>query len=241
MPEISDAELRLFARYQNIGTPEEIQKKITDLEKDNGSQRDMIRDLKEKQPKENEVVLPKADAEKLKKYSELGKPEDLKKQVEEGAQAKSELAEVTRRTQAQAFAKAAGLADETVDTLIALPALQGADFSVEKGKVKNDRGVEEEKDIAFVTLPGEEGKAGEKLKFADAQEKVPALKGLRTAEAAPPQKQNVGFVKQGGGSEGGSTTIYDRIRQQREAEKKASEEKPKVKPIEERLGVRSQA
>src|SRR5690349_9679447 len=83
MPEITDAELRTFVAYQNLGTPAEIAKKVGDLESDNHKQRDEIRDLKAKLPKEGEAVLPKEKADALSAYEALGKPEDLKTVVTE--------------------------------------------------------------------------------------------------------------------------------------------------------------
>ena len=59
------------------GTPADIAKKVGELESDNKTQRDEIRDLKLTLPKETEVVVPKEKADALVDYEKLGKPEEL--------------------------------------------------------------------------------------------------------------------------------------------------------------------
>jgi hypothetical protein len=218
MPEISDAELRDFARYQNLGTPAEVSKKINDLEVDNRKYRkEVVPALEAKLPKEDEVVLKKSEADLLPKYTKLGEPTEVQALIEKGAKAQEELTQMQRRGSASAFAKVAGLAEETVDTLIAIPALQNAVFSIKK---KDD----EEK--PYIRLDDKD------LSFEEAQEQIPALKGLRPAET--PRHS---FLKQSGetGKPGG--TVFDRIRANREAELKSAAEKPKTLSVEERLGV----
>lgn len=236
MPEISDAELRQFVRYQNLGTPEEIQKRITDLEKDNHKYRQEEKPaLEAKIPKEGEVVVPKADADLIPAIKELGKPEEIKAKIEEGEQARNKLADVERRSAASKFAKAAGLADEAVDTLVAIPALQGASFEIRKGKVKDAKGQEVEADVAYVTMPGENQKP---LTFTEAQEQVPALKGLRTAEPTTSRPATgVPFVPQSGGGDNKPGNRFDRIREERAAAKKPAVEAPKKPSVFERLGM----
>ena len=78
MPEISDSDFRQFVAYQNLGTPQDIAKKVGELESDNKTQRDEIRDLKAKLPKETEAVLPKEKAEGILKEMEKEAAEDVK-------------------------------------------------------------------------------------------------------------------------------------------------------------------
>lgn len=233
MPDITDSELRQFVRYQGFGTPDEVQKKISELEKDNKESRDKVKNLTEKLPKDDQVVVAKEDAELLPKFKELGKPDDLKAKIDEGEKAKTKLADVERKTSASQFAKVAGLADEAVDTLIAIPALEGATLEVKKSKVKNDKGVEVEQEVGYITLAGENQKA---LSFTEAQEQVPALKGLRTASPTEDKSEPRKFVQQNGNVNVEAKNVYDKIRAEKE-EKFKAQEKTKVRSLEDRLGM----
>lgn len=238
MPEITDAELREFVAYQSIGTVTDVRKKLGDFEKDNKDQRDEIRTLKGLVPKETEVVVPKSDADRLEKYKALGKPEEIEGKLTEGADAAKNLLLVSRKTAAAAFVQAAGLAPETVDTLIAIPDLAKATFSVVDGKVKDAKGLDVDAKLPQLVLPVGEGDATETLDYAKALERFPALKGLRVADATTP-KPSVNFVPQGPGDKNsGPTDVYSRIRT--EAEKKAEAAKvtsTAAKPLEARLGM----
>ena len=109
MPEISESDYRQFVAYQQLGTPQEITKKVGDLENDNKAQRDQIRELKEKVPKDGEVAVPKEKAEALAAYEELGKPEDLKAKVEKVPQLEGEIAKRDREGARAEAAKALGI------------------------------------------------------------------------------------------------------------------------------------
>jgi hypothetical protein len=221
MPEITDSELRMFVRYQNMGTPEEIQRKINDLVNDNGSQRDMIRGLQEKIPAEGHVVLPKEEADMLPKYKELGEPKDLKAQITKGDEAVTRLSQIERKLAATSFAKAVNLAEESIDTLLAIPALENAVFEVKKAK---------DGDKAVITLDNKS------FTFDEAKEEIPALKGLRSAEPGKPG--SVRYLQQGAAEEGGSpdASVYEKIRAEK---KKEQESRPKVKTLEERLHMKT--
>lgn len=200
MPEITKAEQRELNAYQALGTPREIKRKIDDLEKDNKKQRDELKETKNKLPKDGEVIVKQEEKDELDKYVELGKPDELKSKVEKGDQAQTKLEQLETRNAASAFAKVAGIHEDAVDTLTALPALEGAKFEVRKVKVDD-----KEQEVAYLTLAGEGNKA---MPYEDAKEKVSALKGLRAAEGDG-QK----FIRQGGPSKStGGSGIYDRIR-----------------------------
>lgn len=244
MPEISDAELRLFARYQNIGTPEEITKKFRDLETDNKNQRDEIRDLKEKMPGEDQVIVSKKDADLLPKYTALGEPKDLKAKLEAGEEAEKNFAIRARRDAALDYVRAAGLAEETVDTLISLPDLADVAFEVKTGKVKDAKGQEVDGKLPYLVITDDKG-AKENIDFGKAQERFPALKGLKTAEPVKgsQQRPTPNFVQQSPGDKGGaSETLYDRIRRERkEHQEKEAARLKDAKSVDERLGrVRAQ-
>lgn len=234
MPEITDSEMRQFLTYQNLGTPNEIQKKISDLETDNHAQREELRETRTKLPADGEVVVPKEDADLLPKFKELGDPDTVKSRLDEGETAKTRLVEVETKTAAAQFAKAAGLAEEAVDTLVELPALKGAKFEVRKSK-QQENGKEVEAEVGYLTLPGDDQKA---MSFTDAQGKIPALKGLRTATPDKGADRTVSFHQQGPDNKGKTGTVYDQIREARASEKTAAEKGPQTKPINERLGMR---
>ncbi len=208
MPEMSNEDIITYQRYKALGGVDEVSKKIKDLETDNHKQREDIRELTGKQPKADEVIIKKADADLLPKYVELGKPADIKGALDKGTKAAADLELSNTREMARSFAKAAGLAEESVETLIAIPALKGAKFEVKKGKVKDKAGVEQDGEIAFMTLPGDGQSA---LSLADAAEKVPALKGLRLADAAG--TTGMPFVKQGAEGGGSTSTLLEKALQ----------------------------
>ncbi|MGW8179482.1 MAG: hypothetical protein ACWGQW_12095, partial [bacterium] len=148
MPEITEAQMLEFGKYQSLGTFDAVARKIAALETDNRDQREEIRGLKEKLPGEDQVVVSKEDADLLPKYKDLGEPKDLKAKLEAGTTATTDLAKRVRRDAALAYVGAAGLAEETVDTLIALPDMTSAVFEVESKKVQNDKGQEVEESRA---------------------------------------------------------------------------------------------
>jgi hypothetical protein len=217
MPEISDAEYRQYLSYQQLGTPTEVSRKVSDLETDNKKQRDEIRVLKENAPEDGQMLVSKGDVEELTKYRELGKLDELKTGIEVGQKAAVELAAKEVREAAVQFAATAGLAPEAVDTLTAIPALKSAKFEVRS--VKNDKG--DDVNVAYVTLEGENQKA---MKYEDAVERVPSLKGLRTATKED-DKSGTKFGPQGGpgGEKGGQENVYAKIRKDAEDRKKAGE------------------
>lgn len=174
MPEITDAELRTFARYQNLGTPEDLQKKITDLERDNHKYRQEEKPaLEAKLPKEGEVVIPKEKADALASYEALGKPEELKTVAQEVEELRTKDQQRTREDAFRAAARAVGWPEDTVLTLLDMRSLDGA--AVELKPEKNDRG--EDVQVPYVTLAGEGQKA---QKLSDFAANSPQLKGLRT-------------------------------------------------------------
>lgn len=232
MPEISDSEFRMFAEYQTLGTPNEVRKKVNDLEKDNRDQREEINTLKSKQLKENEVALPKAEAERLEQYKALGKPDEVKQKVEAGNQAQDRLQGYERKEAARPFVKAAGLADETVDTLVAIPALAQAAFEVRDEKVDG-----KDQKVAYLVFAGADGKQ-EALSFTKAVEKYPLLNGLKRAEKSA---SSTTFVRQDGETRGTQgSTLFDSIRENAKKAKdntKVQEEARTSRPLEDRLGM----
>jgi len=240
MPEISESELRSFVRYQSLGSPEEITSKIKGLEKDNHDQRESIRALKEKQVPDGQVVVSKADADRLKQYMEMGKPDEIKGKLEKGEEAGQRLIRLERSAAASKFVAAVGLAAEAADTLAALPSLTGAEFEVRTEKVKNDQGQEVDANVGYIVLTDAKG-TKEALKMDAASVRFPELKGLRMA--SKDEKSGVGFVPQGSDKGGPPPdgSVYDRIRNQRKAEADAAKAKREAttvdRSLESRLGM----
>jgi len=233
MPEITDAEIMEFARYRIFGTPDTVGKKINDLEKDNRKQREEINGLRESVPEEGQLLISKEDGIEFKSFMELGKSVDVKIRLEAGTKASTKLQGLETRTAAVSFAKAAGLAEQAVDTLIAIPDLNGAKFEVRKKK--NDK--DEEVEIPYLTLAGENQVA---MSFEDAKGKVSVLNGLRAASLEEPRKSpgKMNFVPSGGGGGGGKgVTIYDKIRQEAEDKQQTAQKQSDSRSVEDRLGM----
>ena len=231
MPEISDGEYRLFVRYQMLGSPDEIGTKINDLETDNRKQRDEIRDLKEKELGDGQVAISSDDHKALEKYRALGTPKEVEGKLEAGTDATTRLAGLERKQEASAFVRAAGLAGETVDTLVALPELQGVSFVVEDGKDDSDKDVK----IPKLSIKGENDSV-EVLDMKAALERFPSLKGLRMA--TPQERGGQEFYQQGPGAAPGGENQFDRIRREAEEKKKQVEQRHEGTPsAQERLGM----
>ena len=235
MPEITDAELRMFTRYQNLGTVDEVTKKINDLEKDNADYRKKITDIEAKVPGADKAVVDKTDVVFITELKPLGNPDEIKQQLEAGSKAEQDLVVARTRVDAIPFVRTAGLHEDVIDTLIAIPELRGATFEVRKGKIKDGKGKEVDGLLPYIKLPGED----KAMSFEDAKEKVPALKGLRTAEPGKTAERKVGFVDQGGeGKKSGSR--FDHIRE--EVQNKYKPKEPSATPARsayERLGLQT--
>jgi len=166
--------------YRALGTIEEIQAKFV---------------------KEGNVVVPKTDADELALYRALGKPDEVKTKLEKGDKDAAALALAETRTSATSFVKAAGLADTAVDALISMPQLAGAKFEVRTAKVDDGKGGQKDQPTAYLTLAGEGQTA---MKFSDAEEKVPALKGLARASTNASADTNNGGAGASWGGTGGT-------------------------------------
>ena len=213
-----------FARYRTFGTPESVGKKINDLEKDNRKQREEINGLRESVPEEGQLLISKNDGLEFRAFQELGHSADVKARLEAGTEASTKLQGLEIRATAVSFAQAAGLAEEAVDTLIAIPDLSGAKF-------------DEMVATPYLTLAGENQVA---MSFEDAKGKVPVLNGLRAASIEQPEKVagTRNFVPGGGGGGGDKGgTIYDKIRQEAENKQKVVQEQSVSRSIEDRLGM----
>lgn len=156
MPEITDAELRVLARYQNMGTPEEVTKKISDLEGDNHKQREELRQARESavQVPDGGRVIGKEDAERLDALTALGTPDEVQAKLKAADESAGELATLKRRAAVRAAAEAAGYRPEVLENL---PQSAGWTF-----EVKQEGDGQDKANVAYVRT-GKEGEDARKL------------------------------------------------------------------------------
>lgn len=212
MPEITDAEYRQFLRYQDLGTPEDVAKKIRALEEDNHKQREEIRDLKTKVVGDGMVAVPKDKADALERYEALGKPEDLEAAVKERETLRADLATRDRRDAIRTAVKAMGWPEDVVATLEDLRSLDGATFEVKTETVDG-----KEVQVPYVALAGQEPQ-----KLADFASATPALRGLRTD--VPAQVEAPRYPMQP--KEGGAPKASDKVEAYIERMQKAAAARP---------------
>jgi len=232
MPEITDAEYRQFVTYQQIGTPDEIRKKMNDLVKDNGGYRDQLRDLKDQVPPDGSFIVSEQDHKRLSDFSEFGTLEDLQNRLDQGKSAMAELTGLQKRSSLTGFTKAVGLVDESVDVLMALPALQDAKFEVRTKKDDNGNELPQ----GYITLAGEE----KAVSFDKAREQFPALNGLRTVDNSSSDLSLTHMIPMGSDQKGGNKPAnrYDAIREEVASRQNQTTNQVEVaNTVRERLGV----
>lgn len=165
MPEITEAQASEYRAYTQLGTPEQVSKKIGDLEKDNHKQRGEIQTLKdakkvleEKAAPEGAVVLTGDDAAKWTRYQALGTPDE----VESAAKERDALRTTVKGREWEDAVKTAAEAEGWGKPAILRLALKGLeDHTLEVREDKGDKG--EKVRVAYIKEPGE-GKAAKKLR-----------------------------------------------------------------------------
>ncbi len=216
MPEISDSEFRSFIRFQALGTPEEVEKKVRDLETDNKKQRDELRERDEKLkslPPEGAVVLVGDEAKAypaVKELVTLGKPEEIKAKLENGEKAVGRVAELERQQAVQSAAAAAGYKASVLEKL---PGSDKLRFEVKEETVKDAQGKDTKVNVAYVTS-SEEGATPKKLaEHAEAAwgDFLPSLK--QAAASTEPVRKVAGQVETGAAAEPAKGSVDDAIKQ----------------------------
>lgn len=199
MPEITDAEYRQFVRYQDLGTPEEVVKKVSGLETDNKKQRDEIRDLKAAAPPEGAVVLTGDEAKAYPTLKELGKPEVIQAKLTKAEETEGELAAMKRSRTVREAADAHGYKPSVLEKL---PGADKLSFEVKTEKVKDEKGEETEAKVAYVTPPEEGAEPVRLTDHAEAAWKdfLPALQA-EAAETVKPETRGRDFVPQSEGKQ----------------------------------------
>lgn len=178
MPEISDAEQRQFVRYQMLGTPEEVEKKINDLERDNRQYRqEKIPELEKKIPGEGAVVLTGDEAKAypaLKELTSFGTAAEIKAKLDQGETNSAELADLKRKESVRLAATAAGYKDSV---LLKLPGAEKLKFETKQETVNED-GKTKQVDVAYVTGSGEGATPQKLTEYAEKEwsDFLPSLK-----------------------------------------------------------------
>lgn len=219
--ELSPAEERAFARYEALGTPEELQRLAGDNEKlksENADRRQKVKDLEgelttaKAAVPEGATVLTGDDAKALEALTAAGmKLGDVPTVLQERDALKAKDALRTREDGIRAAVRAHGWPDETVATLLDMRSLEGAVFEVKTEKV-DDKGKQVDGQVPYVTLAGEGQKPQKLAEFAAAS---PQLKGLRTEASSGAGAGSGGtpWPAQGSGSSGpqGATPTAEQL------------------------------
>lgn len=219
-------DLMRLAAYDALGydSPTAITKKLGEMERDNQTQREEIRDLKGKVPKDGSTVLTgedakrwdafqklgrtaeeiAADAKKLERWEALNlKPEEVATVQRERDELKTKDAARTRRDAIAAAVEAMGWPKDTAATLGDLKSLDGATFEVKTEKGKNAKGEDADLPVAYVTIAGQQP-----VKLSEFATKTESLKGLRTS-AGTEHQEDRSYPEQNTG--GGSGGAYDPV------------------------------
>lgn len=219
------------------GDPTKALEKLID---ENHDLRDKNRGLKAeltaaqgKAPKDGAVVLEGKDAEAWTAYQALGAPADLTKKLDEATKATERAATLERE---QAVTKAASAAGYKPSVLTDLAAAKG--FAVEVRTEKVDGA---DKAVPYAIPTGADGKPGQPVKLADyvsanLADYLPALTAAAGGGGGTQKPGMAGpkYPQTAGGSTAPQASVFQRIREQREAER--TQAAATAKPIEERLG-----
>lgn len=217
--ELSPSEERAFARYEVLGTPEEVQKAISENEKlkrENAERRQENRTLADQvsalsMPEGGKVLSPD-EAKAWDAYTALGTPEEQAKRAEDFKRLEVKDAERTRLDSMKAAVAAERFPEGAAELLADSKRADGATYSVAKEKVRDASGKEVESEVGYITLAGDGQKPMRLADFAKAN--LPALLSLGaagngggTSRAAPEQR--------GGGSPAASTasTLLERAKE----------------------------
>lgn len=186
MPEMSEAAILRLGRYENLGTPEEIQKKRTALEADNQRQRGEIATLKQQVPAEGAVVLTEEGQKKLwAKVKDLPEDFDPAAVVRERDELKVKDATRTRLDDAREAAKATYGNDDAADVLLGLDGMKDGTYEKKQVTVKGQNGAADTKVDEWHFTPAGEGQKSSPLKDYVAG-RFSKVEPLLAAKAAAP-------------------------------------------------------
>lgn len=186
MPEMDQSHILLLGRYQNLGTPEELERKRRDLEKDNQKQRTEIEQLTARIPAEGAVVLTEEGHKKLwAKVKDLPEDFDPAAVVKERDDLKVKDAVRTRTDAAREAAKATWGNDDAADVLLGLDGMKDGTFEKKQVTVKGQNGAADTKQDEWHFTPAGEGQKASPLKEYVA-ERFAKVEPLLAAKAPAP-------------------------------------------------------
>jgi hypothetical protein len=165
MPEITEAQLREYQRYQQFGTPDEVDGKAKKLETvlgENKGYRLEIKALKEEAPPEGAVVLTGDDAAKWTKVKDVD-VDDLTAKAAKTAELETEIAKRDKGESRRKAAEAEGYDVSVLESIAGADALE-----YEAGEVADPRDAARKVPAGFVVVDGK------KVRLSDyAKEKFP--------------------------------------------------------------------
>jgi len=252
MPEISAAEQQQFARYQNLGTPEELQKQAKELEKAKSEAAQARIDLKAvteerdafkaKVPAEDAIVLSGDEAVAYKAVQGTGLSlKDVDAAVKERDTLKARDAARTRQDSLAAAAKTEGWADTAPAALArVLRDDAGAPLPVEVKEEEreftvNGRTEKRKMPVGYVTL---EGKA---VPFTQLPDVMPEIRGallLSGGSGGGDAQASREVLMQRGAGRPAKADVFARVRDDTKAKYEAGGG-PSVETLSKRLGVTS--
>lgn len=173
MPEVTDAQLTEYHQYKAIApTPTDVTRKIDDLVKDSGKQRDEIRDLKEKLkglPAEGAEVLTGDDATEWKAFKALDvKSSDVKTALTERDTLKTEKAQRDRRDKLAKAVTTEGWSEKSTGILARLIGDKPLELEDEDVEVQESgKSVKKKMPVGYVTVDGKPVRLSEWAKTED--------------------------------------------------------------------------
>lgn len=235
MPEMADRDFTELHAFRAIAaSPDEVRRKIAELEKDNHKQRGEIDGLKEKVkavPADGSVVLSKEDGEAHAAFVALNlKPADIAALVTERDTLKVDKSKRERRDALVAGREAEGWNEQAADVLLNTVGFDALEITVEDVDVERVvAGVKktEKAKAPFVTVDGKKVRASEWVK-EHLPHLPPVLSAQSTNGTSTTQGITVTEMRGGGGdykpaAEGGIAAMV-------EANRKASEAPNPLRP-----------
>lgn len=225
----SSAELRALARYEVLGTVEELSRlkaENADRRQKNKQLTDEVEALKAKVPPEGARVLNPEEAKAWEAFVALGKPEDLTKAQEELVALRAKDAERTRVDALRAAVAAEKWPDGAAELLADSKRADGATYTVAKEKQRGQDGKEAEFEVGYITLAGEGQKP---MRLADfAKESLPALLTLTAPKEYSGGGGRAAPEQRGGGAP--ASTASTLLEKAKEANKQRAEAPNALRP-----------
>lgn len=194
-----------------------------ELREERRTLRDEVQDLRKNAPKDGGLVLSKEEAEAWKQYTELGKPDEVKKGLEERESLKADVAQRERR---DGIRSAASLVNFKPNVLIDLVENKGLHLETRDVDMEVEGKTETVK-VPFVRRVGDDGKpTGDAVKLTDyVQKELPDYMPALQQSGQPQGAGGTVLPKQSGGGQGTTTgdKVGDFVKSQQESSKKVAD------------------